>query len=114
MATIRRAPALTRRSVLGGIASGAVGLAVGPGCSPKPRDNVVIIGAGAAGIGAALALQEAGRSYHLFEAASRDKIGGRAFTDMTTFGTPFDVGCAWIGSAGSVTRSVFGNPIASS
>ena len=96
MATIRRAPALTRRSVLGGIASGAVGLAVGPGCSPKPRDNVVIVGAGAAGIGAALALQEAGRSYHLFEAASRDKIGGRAFTDMTTFGTPFDVGCAWI------------------
>ena len=97
MATIRRAPALTRRSVLGGIASGAVGFAVGPGCCPKPRDrdNVVIVGAGAAGIGAALTLQQAGRSYHLFE-GSRDRIGGRAFTNMTTFGTPFDVGCAWM------------------
>jgi monoamine oxidase len=95
MATIRHASALTRRAVLGGIASGAAGLAVGPGCCPPPlRDTVVIVGAGAAGIGAALALQEAGRSYQIFEAAGR--IGGRAFTDTTTFDAPFDVGCAWI------------------
>ena len=54
----------------------------------------MIVGAGAAGIGAALALQEAGRPYQIFEAGS--SVGGRAFTDMTTFATPFDVGCAWI------------------
>jgi len=96
MVAIRRVPALTRRSVLRGIASGAAGLAVGPGCcgcGPQ-SDVVVIVGAGAAGIGAALALQEAGRPYQIFEAGS--SVGGRAFTDMTTFATPFDVGCAWI------------------
>jgi monoamine oxidase len=56
--------------------------------------DVSIIGAGAAGIGAARTLQSLGRSCLVIEAANR--IGGRAFTDTTTFPIPFDIGCAWI------------------
>ncbi len=55
--------------------------------------DVLVIGAGAAGIGAANALLDAGRSVTVLEAKSRD--GGRAHTDYA-FGVPFDHGCAWI------------------
>lgn len=56
--------------------------------------DVVVVGAGAAGIGAALTLIAGGRSVQLIEAASR--IGGRCFTDTATFGVPFDRGAAWL------------------
>lgn len=56
--------------------------------------DVVIVGAGAAGIGAAQTLIAGGRSVQLIEAASR--IGGRCFTDTATFGVAFDRGAAWL------------------
>ncbi|MEZ5811989.1 MAG: NAD(P)/FAD-dependent oxidoreductase [Rhizobiaceae bacterium] len=59
--------------------------------------DVVIVGAGAAGLGAAKVLARAGRSVKLFEAM--DRIGGRAFTESETFGIPFDQGCAWLHAA---------------
>lgn len=56
--------------------------------------DVVIIGAGSAGIGAARRLMAEGRSVVVIEAANR--IGGRAYTDTQTFGVPYDQGCAWL------------------
>ena len=56
--------------------------------------DVIIIGAGASGIGAARRLIAEGRSVVVIEAASR--IGGRAFTESETFGVPYDHGCAWL------------------
>lgn len=61
--------------------------------------DVVIVGAGAAGLGAARRARELGLSFTVFEAM--DRIGGRAYTESATFGTPWDVGCHWLHS-GSV------------
>jgi monoamine oxidase len=56
--------------------------------------DVVVIGAGAAGLAAAHALADAGLSFVVIEAKAR--IGGRAFTDTASFGLPFDHGCSWL------------------
>ena len=56
--------------------------------------DVVVIGAGAAGIAAARRLLAAGRSVVVLEAGRR--IGGRACTDTQAFGTPYDLGAAWL------------------
>jgi len=56
--------------------------------------DVVIVGAGAAGIAAARRLAAAGRRIAVVEAA--DRIGGRCFTDTRTFGVPYDRGAHWI------------------
>jgi monoamine oxidase len=58
--------------------------------------DVVVIGAGAAGLAATRTLIEDGFSAIAIEA--RDRIGGRAWTDHETFGVPFDRGCAWLHS----------------
>ncbi|MDB5653509.1 MAG: amine oxidase [Tardiphaga sp.] len=59
--------------------------------------DVAIIGAGAAGLGAAHALQGCGLSVLILEA--RDRVGGRAHTVMAAPGIPFDMGCGWLHSA---------------
>jgi len=56
--------------------------------------DVVIIGAGAAGIAAARRVGAANRRFILLEATSR--LGGRCVTDSTIFGMPFDLGAHWI------------------
>lgn len=56
--------------------------------------EVVIVGAGAAGIAAAQVLINGGRRVQVLEAAPR--IGGRCYTDTATFGVPFDRGAAWL------------------
>jgi len=58
--------------------------------------DIVIIGAGAAGIGAARGLAGTGLSVTLLEALPR--IGGRAWTQRAT-GMPLDMGCEWLHSA---------------
>jgi monoamine oxidase len=58
---------------------------------------VVIVGAGAAGLAAARSLMAQGHSVAVIEAA--DRTGGRAYTEMTSFGVPFDHGCSWINDA---------------
>ena len=58
--------------------------------------DVVIIGAGAAGIAAARHLHEHGRQVLLVEAMNR--VGGRAHTRIVE-GHPLDMGCGWLHSA---------------
>jgi monoamine oxidase len=79
---------LTRRSFL----VGAGMLAAPPVlAAPKPAPlDVVIVGAGAAGIAAARRLAAANRRIVVLEAATR--VGGRCATDTRTFGVPFDRG----------------------
>jgi monoamine oxidase len=59
--------------------------------------DVAIIGAGAAGLGAANALKDSGLSVIVLEA--RDRIGGRAHTIQAAPGITFDLGCGWLHSA---------------
>lgn len=59
--------------------------------------DVAIIGAGAAGLGAARAFDNSGISIVVLEA--RDRLGGRGHTIMAAPGIPFDVGCGWLHSA---------------
>lgn len=62
---------------------------------PLPRDaDVVVIGAGVAGIAAARKIAAAGRRVVVIEATSR--IGGRCVTDTATFDAPFDRGARWL------------------
>jgi monoamine oxidase len=95
-------PPLSRRSLL----LAAAALAARPafdfvsgcasaatGATPSSLD-VIIIGAGAAGIAAARRIAAAGRRYIVIEAT--DHIGGRCFTDTRTFGVPYDRGAHWL------------------
>lgn len=58
--------------------------------------DVVVIGGGAAGIGAARTLAAAGHATLLLEAGPR--LGGRARTEIHR-GFPLDLGCGWLHSA---------------
>lgn len=58
--------------------------------------EIAIVGAGAAGLAAAQALQARDRDFILLEASHR--IGGRAYTEMLTPEIPFDLGAHWIHS----------------
>jgi monoamine oxidase len=79
--------ALAATPALGGPARGA----------PLPREaDIVVIGAGAAGIAAARRIQAANRKVIVVEAAGQ--IGGRCLTDTATFEVPFDRGARWMHS----------------
>jgi len=60
--------------------------------------DVVVVGAGAAGLAASMTLAKAGVRVTTIEASSR--IGGRALTDTRLFGVPYDVGAHWLHYAG--------------
>jgi monoamine oxidase len=63
--------------------------------APLPREaDIVVIGAGAAGIAAARRIQAANRKVIVVEAGGQ--IGGRCLTDATTFDLPFDRGARWM------------------
>ncbi len=60
-----------------------------------PRDaDIVVIGAGAAGIAAARRIMAANRKVIVIEASGQ--AGGRCLTDTTTFDVPFDRGARWL------------------
>lgn len=88
---------MTRRDLL----TAAVALAAAPAlgarawAAPLPREaDIVVIGAGAAGIAAARRVIAANRRVIVVEASGR--IGGRCLTDAATFGVPFDRGARWM------------------
>ena len=88
---------MTRREFLSASAAVAVApVLVGQaGAAPLPREaDIVVIGAGAAGIAAARRIMAANRKVIVVEAASQ--IGGRCQTDLTTFEVPFDRGARWM------------------
>lgn len=84
---------ISRRRFLLGTAMAPLLPLTGRGAVEREPD-VVIVGAGAAGIAAAHVLAEAGVSFTLVEAGPR--VGGRAWTDHRKFGVPFDTGAHWI------------------
>ena len=61
--------------------------------------DVVVVGAGVAGLAASAALRRRGRDCVLIEASGR--IGGRAFTGWPAAlrGAPFDYGASWLHDA---------------
>src|SRR4051812_42166535 len=88
---------MTRRAFL----SASAALAAAPGlggrawAAPLPREaDIVVIGAGAAGIAAARRIVAANRKVIVLEAANQ--VGGRCVTDISTFDAPFDRGARWI------------------
>ncbi|HVY00558.1 MAG TPA: NAD(P)/FAD-dependent oxidoreductase [Pseudorhodoplanes sp.] len=84
---------LSRRSFLAGSAALAVEPCIRAAAASAEVD-VVIVGAGAAGIAAGRRLASAGRRIAIFEAA--DRVGGRCVTDSRIFGVPYDMGAHWI------------------
>ncbi len=89
--------AITRREFLAASAAiaGLPGLARSAWAGPLPREaDIVVIGAGAAGIAAARRVQAANRKVIVLEADSR--LGGRCLTDSASFDVPFDRGARWL------------------
>lgn len=90
--------AITRRALL---SASAAAIAAAPALgrrawgAPPPRDaDIVVIGAGAAGIAAARRVQASNRKVIVVEATGQ--IGGRCLTDTATFEVPFDRGARWM------------------
>src|SRR4030088_2963383 len=88
---------MTRRDFLSASAALAAAPALGARAwgAPLPREaDIVVIGAGAAGIAAARRIMAANRKVIVLEATGQ--VGGRCLTDTTTFDVPFDRGARWI------------------
>jgi monoamine oxidase len=88
---------ITRRDFLSASAALAVTPALGAGAwgAPLPREaDIVVIGAGAAGIAAARRVRAANRKVIVIEAAGQ--VGGRCLTDTATFDVAFDRGARWL------------------
>ena len=97
---------LTRRSLLGGaVAAGAGAVLVprGAAAGGRPaqlRTQVVVVGAGLAGLTAAHDLRAAGRDVLVLEA--RNRVGGRALNHDIGGGHIVEVGGQWLGPARDV------------
>src|SRR6202790_5894057 len=88
---------MTRRDLLSASAALAAAPLLGARAwgAPAPREaDIVVIGAGAAGIAAARRIKAANRRVIVVEATGQ--IGGRCLTDSATFDVPFDRGARWM------------------
>jgi monoamine oxidase len=84
---------LTRRSAVAGLVS-ALSCPALAGLRREPDFDVLIIGAGAAGIAAGRRLLASNKKFAILEAS--DRMGGRCFTDTATFNLPYDRGACSI------------------
>src|SRR6202047_625087 len=88
---------MTRRGFLSASAAfaAAPALCARAWAAPLPREaDIVVTGAGAAGIAAARRITAANRRVIVVEAAGQ--IGGRCLTDTATFEVPVDRGARWM------------------
>ena len=77
--------------------------ATGASQAQPQKLDVIIVGAGIAGLAAARRLKSQGASVLILEA--RNRIGGRVWTDQSISGVPLDLGASWV-------QGINGNPIA--
>eukprot|EP00048_Salpingoeca_helianthica_P003431 m.67244 g.67244 ORF g.67244 m.67244 type:complete len:435 (+) comp12697_c0_seq4:83-1387(+) len=71
----------------------------------RPAPSVIVVGAGAAGLAAARALQEAGRKVIVLEA--RDRVGGRVWTEgLPGFGFPIEYGAEFVRGSQASTHEL--------
>jgi monoamine oxidase len=98
-------PPIDRRTFLRAAVGGSASVVLAACAGPRPRDPVpgstIVVGAGAAGLGAARRLVENGQRVTVIEA--RDRIGGRAWSS-DALGPPIDLGASWI-------HGTTGNPL---
>ncbi len=86
---------MTRRDFLSATAALTLTPVLRARAVPVPREaDIVVIGAGAAGIAAARRVMAANRKVIVIEAMGQ--AGGRCLTDTATFDVPFDRGARWI------------------
>ena len=90
---------VTRRGLIGGAAAGAASVAVaGPAegrAKRKRHADVIVIGAGLAGLSAARAVVAAGKSVVVLEA--RNRVGGRTLNQPIGGGKVIEIGGQWVG-----------------
>ena len=72
----------------------------------QSNPDVVVIGAGSAGLSATAELMRRGISVSCIEGMNR--IGGRCYTDMSTFGVPADHGAHWLHGHKQNEIAIFG------
>ena len=72
------------------------------------QGNVIIVGAGAAGLAAAQKLEEKGISYQILEAT--DRLGGRIQKDESFADFPIDLGAEWIHEDKSILNYLTNQP----
>jgi len=86
--------ATTRRGFLAGGSAFVTSPYVSAQANVSHDVDVVIVGAGIAGVAAANVLNRAEKTVRILEASNR--IGGRAHTDHSIFGVPYDLGAHWL------------------
>jgi monoamine oxidase len=93
---------LTRRRLVGTAAAGAAGYTVSSVAGPtaaraasRHGADVVVVGAGLAGLAAARRLRRSGKSVAVLEA--RDRVGGRTLNHHLGHGKVVEIGGQWVG-----------------